>query len=78
MKILLCSQLTVIILVDQFKYSFTDVVDVFCDIRVLVPLYLVDNLNRWKKAILMSVPVQTLYTMCTNKVVTICNKSVHL
>lgn len=38
--------LTVIILVHQFKYSVTDVVDVHCDARIIMLLYLVDDLKR--------------------------------
>lgn len=42
-------QLTVFILVHQFKYSVTNVFNIHCDARVVVLLYPVDDLSRNRK-----------------------------
>lgn len=42
-------ELTVVILVHQCEYSVTDVFNIPCDARIIVHLYLVDDLKRWKK-----------------------------
>lgn len=39
-------ELTVIVLVHQFKYSVTDVFDVSCDARIVLPLDLMDDLRQ--------------------------------
>lgn len=39
-------ELTIIVLVHQLKYSVTDVFDVSCDARIILPLDLMDDLGQ--------------------------------